>query len=121
MRLTEYHCDVAVIKNKNFFEAAQKLAKLEDEEESGKLLRLPYAQGQTIYKLDRVCRVKDTGYEDDCLTYMNCEECPRINELAIKPVKVNALMIYHYLHGKDVFSRCYETEEAAREALAKGE
>lgn len=52
-RFTEYHCGVAVIKDKNLSkEAMAKLARLEDLEESGQLLELPCKPGKKLYCLE---------------------------------------------------------------------
>ena len=51
-RLTEYHCGVAVIKDKNKLkDAMQKLANYEDLEEQRLLLKLPCKVGDTVYIL----------------------------------------------------------------------
>lgn len=51
-RLTEYHCGVAVIKDKNKLkDAMQKLANYEDLEEQGLLLKLPMSIESTVDKL----------------------------------------------------------------------
>lgn len=52
-RFTEYHCGVAVIKDKNLWaEAMKKLARLEDQEEAGQLLELPCKPGAELYCLE---------------------------------------------------------------------
>ena len=49
-RLTEYHCGIAVIKDKNkHFEAMQNLAHYEDLEEQGLLLKLPCKVGDELH------------------------------------------------------------------------
>ena len=52
-RLTEYHCGVAVIKDKSKLrEAMEKLAHYEDLEEQGLLIKLPCKVGDTLYYID---------------------------------------------------------------------
>ena len=62
-RLTEYHCGVAVIKDKKKLkDAMQKLANYEDLEEQGLLLRLPCKVGDDIWFCAREvlqCKVKN--------------------------------------------------------------
>lgn len=50
-RLTTYHGDVPVIKDKRFGEAAAKLALYEDIEEKGNLINLPFELGGTLYDI----------------------------------------------------------------------
>lgn len=52
-RLTEYHCGVAVIKNKALLkEAMQRLANYEDLEEQGKLIKLPCKVGDVLWNIE---------------------------------------------------------------------
>ena len=71
-RFTEYHCGVAVIKDKNLWaEAMKKLARLEDQEEAGQLLELPCKPGAELYCLEGspgfyridTCRLKTGNVE----------------------------------------------------------
>ncbi len=64
MRYTEYHCGVAVIKDKALLkDAMQKLAKIEDEEEIPELRR----------KVQNYCDNRDTC-DDYCVLYKFCSE-----------------------------------------------
>lgn len=63
-RLTEYHCGVAVIKDKKRLkDAMHKLANYEDLEEQSLLWKLPCAVGTKVYFLNRCCGDGDSGYE----------------------------------------------------------
>lgn len=95
-RLTTYHGDVAVIKDKRFGEAAAKLAKYEDAEENGLLLRLPCKKGSTVWLLDNF----------DC-------EGKLLKQPKIRESKFNHRLLDFV--GKTVFL----TKEEAEAALAK--
>ena len=59
MRYTEYHGGVAVINDKNTLkEAMEKLARYEDAEEQGRLVELPCAVGDTVYRICPKCNGK---------------------------------------------------------------
>ena len=67
-RLTEYHCGIAVIKNKDLLkEAMEKLAHYEDLADNGKLLELPCGVGDVVYTNMRVSgwyfKEKDKPYK----------------------------------------------------------
>lgn len=113
-RLTEYHCVIAVIKDKSRLkDAMQKLAKYEDLEEQGLLLKLPCKVGDTVYIL---AGRFGTFYEEDI-----CDGF-YIGRDGILQVKVQNHKGNHGTYGvvgKTVFLTKAEAEKALAEL--KGE
>lgn len=110
-RLTEY-ADGGGINVKNATAAVRKLAELEDDEQKGKLLRLPFAPGDTVYRLQ--------------WTNSKCEAL-RVADWRVSAIHVDSEGVDIVLrHGEDGFQHCapsdvgktvYLTGEEAEAAL----
>ena len=117
MRFTEYHNGVAVIKDKALLkDAMQRLAELEDLEEQGLLLKLPVAEGDTVYKI--ITRFEcDCDYECEEYFQFKCEDdMPCEHEY-----EVHRVMEYEFhkeilgMLGKTIFLTRAEAEKALAE------
>lgn len=117
MRYTEYHCGVAVIKDRELFSAAMaKLARYEDQEEVGRLAELP-------------CAVNDTVY-----TFVSTESGHIIKKMQVKEIQLkhrpfgDAVFLLEPVGRRGCLFKYYETDfgkvafltqEAAQTALEK--
>lgn len=122
----------------------EKLARYEDLEERGLLVKLPCRIGEYVYVIDEKskqygntctiysgCELFELDTEDDCPISKSvckkfCEGCPRV----VMPIKVEALEMFqgemcpctssHY--GENIpIENYYPTKEAAEKALAEME
>ena len=120
-RLTEYHCGVAVIKDKNKLkDAMQKLANYEDIEEQGLLLKLPCRVGDTIYVSDRDGQPREMILDAPDI---RCH-CAKEDNLcmALCDRKNTGVCAYRLMNdGSDIGKTVFLTKEEAEKALAEME
>ena len=117
-RFTEYHCGVAVIKDKNLLkEAMAKLAAYEDAEEEGRLVVLPCKVGDTVYIIQKIYTKCLYGQEFDESSCCGCEaeECDSKKKFVVISRKVYDLVYCVEIIpkiGKTVFTTREEAEKA---------
>ena len=137
-RLTTYHGDVPVIKDKRFGEADAKLAKYEDAEENGLLVKLPCKVGDKVYVIaPNYNKCPDTyqcdDYDSDNYLITWCENnCPNgYKGIGVVEEVVNAFKIWSIpvwlqtcigsIQLKEIGKTVFLTKEEAEAALAKME
>ena len=121
-RLTEYHCNVAVIKDKSkLSESMAKLALYEDAEEQGLLLRLPCKVGDVVYRTNK-------GERNPIIPLVVTEiryKALRSGKVAVKLMcsddvmtKTNGCLVYYL---EEIGKKIWLTKAEAEEALKKME
>lgn len=129
-RLTEYHCGVAVIKDKNLLkEAMAKLAAYEDAKEEGRLIVLPAPLDNvaSVKFNNRVwinipCNIGDTVYRitQNVYTKIKAIKICTVSRIAINNSEVQIFTKERYgqaIYGKTVFLTREEAEKALEEMI----